>query len=100
MSADDYSGLLDQYLELLHLLAEVRSRFPSENSPEVSVVTKQLKRLETQIRCQSDRHRLTRIHSDDFEFGRELTPGEAFGQPTTPCATVGTAECVLSDLPP
>ena len=46
-----HATLLDEYLRVLHLWAEVRSRFPSDNSPEVLVVTKQLERLETQIRA-------------------------------------------------
>jgi hypothetical protein len=53
MGTDDHPDLLEEYLRLLHLLEEVRSRFPSDNSPEVLVVTKQLERLETQIRAMS-----------------------------------------------
>jgi hypothetical protein len=47
----DEKDLLEKYLQLLHLLAEVRERFPSDGSPEVQVVSKQLERLETEIRA-------------------------------------------------
>jgi hypothetical protein len=53
MGADGHSDLLAQYLQLLHSLSEIRSRLPSDDSPEVLVVTKQLELLETQIRTAS-----------------------------------------------
>jgi hypothetical protein len=51
--SDDHQGLLDQYLQLLRLLSEVRERFPSDDSPEVVLVSNQLARLETRIRAVS-----------------------------------------------
>ena len=72
MGAHDRSDLLDQYLQVLHLLTEVRTRFPSDDAPEVLVVTKQLERLEIQIRAISppdtDRPMSSSMHDDDLEL--------------------------------
>jgi hypothetical protein len=53
MDSDDHRSLLDQYLKWLRVLSEVRERFPSDDSPEVVIVTNQLARLETRIRAVS-----------------------------------------------
>jgi len=50
MDEQNTPALLSEYLKLLHLLAEVRRRFPSDDSPEVLVVTRQLERIEMRIR--------------------------------------------------
>lgn len=53
MENHNATSLLAEYLRVLHLLAEVRSRFPSDNSPEALVITKQLEKVEAQIRASS-----------------------------------------------
>jgi hypothetical protein len=50
MDQHDTPALLDEYLRLLHLLAEVRERFPSDDSPEVLAVTRRIEKLEMRIR--------------------------------------------------